>query len=744
LQNCNPNGEGTEPTLPEVDKERADDALGLALSEAPQGSLRERYRYAKEHIFSLIEGLEDEGERGPALDDVAKELKLGKKDLRNAFAEFEAKNRQEREDTEHDEGRAEEDLIPEPGSERHKRAMELLRCPDLLRKAAEDMERLGHVGEPGNKQLALVCAVSAKAGAPIQPSTHAQSSAGKNFLWDSVVSLLPPEMVIKRSGLSAKALFRTEVDLRGAVLYLQEVAGSEGAEFAIRVMQSDGRLVYEATEKAPDGSLRNVVYEKEGPVVIVQTTTKLHIHHENETRVLPIYIDESAEQTKRIVRNTLMRAKGEGDDPEEREYLLGVWHDAVRLLGPGEVIVPYADRIELPTSTVRVRRDVGKILDVVRIVAWLRQHHRERDKKGRIVATEDDFCKALELIGESLGRAWKALTPVEEATMKAVSSLREARQQNGFRRTDLEVEAYDKRRVQEALKSLVESGYLESARKDGPGGYVYTLSRDPEDKGLGIYLRAPGGEGQDDAKETDADEHGDPGASNALEEEEEDESYDEAEDALTGRELYDPREENPLEELTELGWFRSGTDFIAEESPEEDVLDGDPVVYRLRHAIPVYGGMSPENCVDAFDDTPLAVTAEDVFNWEAQNKTEEELRSAGWPTTPEEMDVHLKRIIPLLQRVAHRFYDPGRDEWYCNAPDVRCPDDPEKLCNEAYLHAELWVNEEISEEVWALTALRQNWQPPDKAIEGIVWLRVTRDDDEVVELEIPPPKPFTF
>jgi hypothetical protein len=87
--------------------------------------------------------------------------------------------------------------------------MTLLRCPDMLLRVAQDMERLGHIGEPTNKRLAFVCAVSAMAGNPIQPSTHAQSSAGKNFLWGTVLSLVPPEMVIERSGLSAKALFRT-------------------------------------------------------------------------------------------------------------------------------------------------------------------------------------------------------------------------------------------------------------------------------------------------------------------------------------------------------------------------------------------------------------------------------------------------------------------------------------------------------------------------------------------------------
>jgi hypothetical protein len=127
---------------------------------------------------------------------------------------------------------------------------------------------------------------------------------------------------VKRSGLSAKALFRTQVDLKGAVLYIQEVAGSEDADFTIRVLQSDGRLEYEATEKAPDGSIRNVVYWTEGPTVVVQTTTRNHLHAENETRVFPIYIDESETQASRIVKSILKRAAGGSVSSEERDCIL--------------------------------------------------------------------------------------------------------------------------------------------------------------------------------------------------------------------------------------------------------------------------------------------------------------------------------------------------------------------------------------------------------------------------------------
>ena len=391
---------------------------------------------------------------------------------------------------------------PDIGPERQEAACKLLESPDLLEEAAADMERLGHVGERTTKKLALICALSAHSGKPIQPSTHAQSSAGKNALWDAALSLLPEEMIVRRSGLTAKALFRTEADLKGAVLYLQEVAGSEDANYSIRVMQSDGRLEYEATEKAPDGSMKNVVYRTEGPTVIVQTTTKNHLHPENETRVFPIYIDESEEQTGRIVESILKNAAGRGVSDTERECARERWQDAIRLLEPGEVVIPYAERIEIPRSPIRIRRDARRLVDVVRVIAWLHQHGRERDTAGRIVATEHDFHAALRLVSESLTRAWKTLTPAEETVLGVIKVLSEQLKTRGFRRRDLKVKDVSDRRVKEVLKSLTDTGYLDCDGRQGPQGYSYTVAREAEEISLGISLRP-----SPDNQETPAKEH---------------------------------------------------------------------------------------------------------------------------------------------------------------------------------------------------------------------------------------------
>jgi len=470
-------------------RERAVDALHLELSEAPKGSdSLGAYRVAKQRVLPLLLKLEDEGERDAALHDVATKLKLSIKPLRKALAAM----LEEQRGSQEEQTEAAGDRAPESGSARHERAMKVLADRRLLSRAAVDMKRLGHVGEFTAKKLAFICAVSARSGKPIQPSTHAQSAAGKNFLWDTALSLLPQEMVVKRSGLSAKALFRTQTNLKGAVLYIQEVAGSEDANYTIRVMQSDGRLEYEATEKMPDGGMKNVVYQTEGPTVVVQTTTKNHLHPENETRVFPIYLDESEAQTARIVGSILKEASGLASNEAELARIQQRWQDVIRLLEPAEVAIPYADRIVIPSSPLRIRRDARRLIDVVRVIAWLYQHQRQRDAEGRILATEGDFHEALTLVSESLRRAWQTLTPAEEKVLEAIRRLPETqRTRNGFKRRELKVKEVSDRRVKEVLKSLTDTGYLDSDGSRGPQGYTYTLVRDAEEISLGISLRPP-------------------------------------------------------------------------------------------------------------------------------------------------------------------------------------------------------------------------------------------------------------
>jgi len=160
-----------------------------------------------------------------------------------------------------------------------------------------------------------------------------------------------------------------------------------------------------------------------------------------------------------------------------------------------EVVIPYAERIEIPTSPIRIRRDARRLIDVVRVIAWLHQHGRGRDGVGRIVATEEDFHLALRLVRESLTRAWRTLAPAEETVLAVIDKLPDNSKSRGFRRRDLKVKGVSDRRIKEVLKSLADTGYLDCDGRAGPQGYSYTVAREAEEVSLGISLRpSPGSE----------------------------------------------------------------------------------------------------------------------------------------------------------------------------------------------------------------------------------------------------------
>ena len=642
--------------------------------------------------------------------------------------------------------------------------MELLRSPHFLGLFVRYTGALGHVGDYVAKNLALLCALSAPMGRPIQPSTHAQSSAGKNALWDSVLSFLPPEMVVRRTGLSAKALFSTTTwsSLAKCSTSKKSTAARTPTTPSAPCRATDAWFT-RPRRRCPTAPCGTSSTRSKGRPSSSKLQPRNHLHPENETRVFPIFVDESNRQTRRILDSYLREAEEGGADPQERERILEWFRDAIRLLEPGEVVIPYARRIRIPDSPVRVRRDARRLLDLIRVIAWAHQHQRDHDESGRIIATEDDFRKALGLATQSLASAWKSLAPAEEDILKAIEELPLPKKRNGFGRTDLDVEGRDGRRVQDALKSLASTGYLDCDGRRGPQGYRYTLVREPGEKRLGISLR-PSGEGEDgdDDGASDDPEAEDPVQGGAAGEDEERGLRDIARNHIRAIESGDLQEEGAiarsreedeedyfqgdefaededdidhLAALTELGWYRAETTFAAQDLPEDYALDSDPVARRLRHDVGIYRGRNYNWMTPLYKfETPWVVSAEELFEMGPEEGTERGQGSAEWPASPGQMSARLERVIPRLQSHPHQFWDPGLSDWYAQVT-MDHPFDLEKVCKPAYLHAERWRNEHSGEELWALVALQEAWGVPDEAIEEAVHRRVTSGPRTAEEIE---------
>ena len=139
--------------------------------------------------------------------------------------------------------------------------------------------------------------------------------------------------------------------------------------------------------------------ERAGPTNLITTTTALRLHHENETRLSRLASDDTAEQTPAV-----LEALAQEDD-DEIDY--GRWHALQRWLELGDA----GSRSRTPSSCAswcrrspcRLRRDFGSARADPGPRAAPPGDPRPR-RRGRIVATIDDYAVVRELSPTCLGR----------------------------------------------------------------------------------------------------------------------------------------------------------------------------------------------------------------------------------------------------------------------------------------------------------------------------------------------------
>jgi hypothetical protein len=90
------------------------------------------------------------------------------------------------------------------------------------------------------------------------------------------------------------------------------------------------------------------------------------------------------------------------------------------------VVIPYAGELaeRIPPVAVRLRRDFGQLLALIRAHAILHQGTRERDADGRIIATLEDYALVRELVVDVIAEGLEAtVAPIVRDTVKAVETL---------------------------------------------------------------------------------------------------------------------------------------------------------------------------------------------------------------------------------------------------------------------------------------------------------------------------------
>jgi len=390
------------------------------------------------------------------------------------------------------------------------------RAPDLAAQVLADFEACGLVGEQANKLLGYLAMSSRKMPAPLSMLILSSSGAGKTALQDAVLGFCPPEDLVKLTSLSGKALFyKEQTSLKHKVLALEEGDGAEEASYAIRNLISARELVSESTIKdLATGRLTTMENRVEGPTAVFLTTTNPEIDPETKSRFFVTSIDESREQTRRILdfqrrRQTLDGLAGS----REVDAILTRHRNFQRLLKPLAVVNPYADQLTYGDDRLQGRRDQPKYLSLITAVAFLRQMHKEIRHTKRdgsavpfVVVDREDIRLANRLADEVLGKSLDELSRpsrsllmlldemveqiVKRLNKEGDPSTRLGAGEHAPRRTSLTFSRRDVReftgwtntRLHIHLKELVEFEYLvvETGRNGMP--YRYRLAYEGQGK----------------------------------------------------------------------------------------------------------------------------------------------------------------------------------------------------------------------------------------------------------------------
>ena len=267
---------------------------------------------------------------------------------------------------------------------------------DLLGKA-------GIVGEEKNRLFLLIIAASYKMPETLHALIQGSSGSGKTRLLKQISDCIPKEKVTKLTRVSDKVLYNyPEKYFINRLLCLEDIDGlSEEAEFAFRELQSNGELNSATSSKLENGQIVAGQKTVKGPIASMACTTRGEIYEDNMSRCFLIAVDESYEQTKRIIHYQNEKAAGQIDQRKEQEVKRFI-QNFIRELKPFEVLNPYANKIHLPEEAHKIRRLNDLFQSFVKMITVLNQYQRKKDDRSRLVTEISDIETAVEIMFESI------------------------------------------------------------------------------------------------------------------------------------------------------------------------------------------------------------------------------------------------------------------------------------------------------------------------------------------------------
>ncbi len=274
---------------------------------------------------------------------------------------------------------------------------EILKSPNLWDRIVLDELKKKIAGEIKSREIIFLCAmgrlVKNASYSSFNLLIHSKSSAGKDYVSNAVLGLFPKPNVFKKSRISERVLnywkpykIRNMKSWNENILYLIDIGETILNCEALKVMCSEGSNIT-VMEKVM-GRYEAVDVEIDGKPVIITTTASAIPTEEIQNRFLLLRMDESEEQTRRIIKfQTKIAERGNPEEYDEKILI------AIKELKPYKVKIPFLAKIEevFPFNKIRMRRLYTTFIDMIKAVAILHQFQRTLQDKKTLIAEWRDY-----------------------------------------------------------------------------------------------------------------------------------------------------------------------------------------------------------------------------------------------------------------------------------------------------------------------------------------------------------------
>lgn len=282
-------------------------------------------------------------------------------------------------------------------------SIDFLQRKHLLDNLNQLIGKAGTVGEENSRMLLFLIIISYINKSPLHALVQGSSGSGKTHIISRIADMMPQEDVLRFTRITESSLYNWgEFDLFQKVVIIEDLDGlKEDALYALREFISNQVLRSSVTIKDKKGNNKSSHKIVKGQFSSLSATTKGETYEDNMSRSFLIAVDESKEQTQKIIQYQNRKNAGE-IDPQEQQKAIAFIQNMVRNLKHYDIVNPYATKLLLPDKVHKIRRLNEMYQAVIKQVTFLNQYQRKLTNSNQLITEIEDIEQATEILFESI------------------------------------------------------------------------------------------------------------------------------------------------------------------------------------------------------------------------------------------------------------------------------------------------------------------------------------------------------